>query len=539
MEFLDPATGYSIFRLMLVGSSLAGCRWLFKNPSARGGLAIVLLLNLAAWAAYVAPLARPYGLHTNRDRAFNYGNAAIVANGWSPLNQVQIDFTNLEPFWSLVGALMAGLQPENVLGTYGLLTPLVILAVGMGLYGGLRDSADEADRWERVLIVFAVFGLASLSLSGQNPLRPFWVSMFLFKPNHAFAWALMGLAIMWRSHWVRLGLVLSLMAWVYIVYWAFFLPSLLIAAFLLPPARRHLNSLVAGAALSVTAAVPYILHLVRDFNPAATDKSSSHMWMDPIAAAIRLPHWISLDLGLLGALAVLGIISFRPTMTDRSAHLVGMGTVALILTIVYTAAAFRTGLPAPDEQHFHYRFALALLAGRGLAVGAKRLEDLRGWRVGQGGAVVLALFIPLSFQAYWDPPTMDDYFQYDRVPITAKTLAYGAFVREQTPSDAVFLAGEDAANWIPILSGRRVLLAGVSLRPADLPKRKLVEREILFSRDPSRVRAAADQYGITHVAIDAAFLTNYGEDRFQGIAKAPEFELLFANSEVRILRIRK
>lgn len=539
MEFLDPATGYSIFRLMLVSSFLAGCRWLFKNPSARGGLAMVLLLNLAAWAAYVAPLARPYGLHTNRDRAFNYGNAAIVANGWSPLNQVQIDFTNLEPFWSLVGALMAGLQPENVLGTYGLLTPLVILAVGTGLYGGLRDSADEADRWERVLIVFAVFGLASLSLSGQNPLRPFWVSMFLFKPNHAFAWALMGLAIRWRSNWVRLGLVLSLLAWVYIVYWAFFLPSLLIAAVLVPPARRHLNSLVAGAALSVTAAVPYILHLVRDFNPAATDKSSSHMWMDPVAAAIRLPHWISLDLGLLGALAVLGIISFRPTMTDRSAHLVGMGTVALILTIVYTAAAFRTGLPAPDEQHYHYRFALALLAGRGLAVGARRLEDLRGWRVGQGGAVVLALFIPLSFQAYWDPPTMDDYFRYDRVPITAKTLAYGAFVREQTPTEAVFLAGEDAANWIPILSGRRVLLAGVSLRPADLPKRKLVEREILFSRDPSRVRAAADQYGITHVAIDAAFLTSYGEDRFQGIAKAPEFELLFANSEVRILRIRK
>jgi hypothetical protein len=539
MEFTDPETGYSVFRLLLVASSMLVCRALFKRPSARRALSLVLLLNVVAWAAYVAPLARPYGLHTNRDRIFNLGNAAIVANGWSPLDQVQVGFTNLEPFWSTIGALMAGFRPENVLGTYGLLSPLVILAVGLGLYRGLRESASESDRWERVFIVFAVLGLASSSLSGQNPLRPHWVAMFLFKPNHAFAWALMGLAIACRASWVRLGLVLSLLSWVYIVYWAFFLPSLLIGAILLPAAQRQLRNLVIGVSISVFAAIPYVLHLSRDFNPVASDKSAAHMWKDGLGSAIALPHWISLDLGILGVVAVLGALSIRSSLTPRTSHLLGFGAVAVGLTLAYTIAASRAGLPAPDEQHYHYRFALALLAGRALAVAAGRIEKWAGWQTGQGAAVILGLFIPLSFHAYWDPPGMDDYFRYDRIPITEKTRAYGDFVRTQTPPDAIFLAGQEASNWIPVLSGRRVLLAGVSLRPADLPERKMVEREILFSRNPDRVRKAADRYGITHVAIDTAFLTDYGEERFQGISKAPEFELVFANSEVRILRIRK
>ena len=539
MEPLDPAVLYSAFRLVLVALALAACRGLFKNPSGRRGLWLVLAMNLAAWAAYVAPLARPYGLHTDRDRAFNYGNAAIVANGWSPLEQVQVGVTNLEPFWSLVGASLAAFRPQNVLATYGILSPLALLMVGLGLYRGLRESGDEHDRWERVFMVFAVFGLASLSLSGQNPLRPLWVAMFVFKPNHAFAWGLMGLAVAFRDRWIRLAFVLSLLCWVFIVYWAFLLPSLLLAAFFLPAPQRHWRSLAAGIGCSMVAAVPYVLHLMRDFNPMSTNTSSAHMWADPIAQAIRLPHWVSLDLGLLGVLALLGLRSAHSERTPRNAHVLGLGAVAFSLTVGYTIAAFWSGLPSADEQHYHFRFALALLAGNGLAVFARRLETFRGWRTGQGSAAVLALAIPLSFPAYWDPPGMDDYFRYDRIPITAKTLSYGAFVVENTPKDAVFLAGNEAANWIPILSGRRVLLAGPYLRPRDVVERRRVEEQILLSRDEETIRRAAAEYGITHVAIDSGFLLTYGEEKFKGIASLPAFELIFSNSEVRILRIRR
>lgn len=538
METWDLTVGYSVFRVLLVAAALLLCRSLFKRPAPTRALLLVLGINLLAWAAYVAPLARPYGLHTNRDRAFNYGNAAIVANGWSPLQQVQVDFTNLEPFWSLVGAALAGFNPANVIASYGLLSPLILLAVGLGLYFGFEEDNSERDRWERVLIVFSLLGLASISLSGENPLRPLWVAMFLFKPNHAFAWALMGLAVACRQSWLRLALVLSVLAWVFVIYWAFFLPSLVLATMLLPRGQRAWRSVAAGIGLSVVAAVPYILHLMRDFSPAGNDAGSTHMWADKMAGTVRLPHWVTLDLGVLGILALIGFATARRSQSARDAHLIAIAGVATVLTVIYTTAAYGTGLPSPDEQHYYYRFALSLLAGKGLAVLAQRLETHAGWRLGQGSALVLGLAIPLSFHAYWDPPGMDDYFKYDRTPITSKTRAYGEFVLKNTPAKAVFLAGEDASSWIPILSGRRVLLAGLNLRPRDLQARKRVEREILLSRDPVKIRAAAAEYGITHVALDSSFLLTYGEDRFAGIGSVAAFDLVFANSEIRILRIR-
>lgn len=538
VEFADPTAGYSLFRVAIVAGSLVACWWLFKKPSATRALGLVLALNLLAWAAYVAPLERPYGVHTNRDRAFNYGNAAIVANGWSPMEQVQIGFTNLEPLWSLVGAALAGFNPGRVLSTYGILTPLVLLAVALGLYRGLAEDSSESDRWERVFIVFALCGLASTSLSGQNPLRPLWVAMFLFKPNHAFAWALMGLAVAYRKNWARLALVLSLLAWAFVIYWAFFLPSLLLAALLLPPPQREWRNLFAGIGVSILAAVPYVLHLMKDFSPVGAGAGSSHMWADPVAGAVRLPHWVTLDLGLLGILGLLGLVTAWSTRTVRDAHLIAIAGVATALTFMYTVAAFGRGLPSPDEQHYYYRFAVSLLAGKGLSVLARKFETLTSWRPGQGSALVLALVIPLSFQAYWDPPGMDDYFRFDRIPITRKTLAYGEFVRTNTPRNAIFLAGEEASSWIPILSGRRVLLAGLDLRPRDLAERKRVEREILLTRDPARIKAAAAEYGITYVGVDSGFLLAYGEERFRGIAAVPTFDLVFSNSEIRILRIR-
>ena len=534
----DVSVGYSVFRVLLVAASLVFCRRLFNRPRATEALLLVLGINLIAWAAYVVPLARPYGVHTNRDRAFNYGNAAIVANGWSPMEQVQVGFTNLEPLWSLVGAALAGFNPANILWSYGALSPLVLLAVGLGLYRGLAEDNSEPDRWERVFIVFSLFGLASISLSGENPLRPLWVAMFLFKPNHAFAWALMGLAVAFHRNWVRLALVLSLLAWVFVIYWAFFLPSLVLATLLLPRAQREWRSLTVGIGLSVVAAVPYILHLMRDFSPASGSSGSSHMWTDPVAGAVRLPHWVTLDLGLLGVLALVGLVDARRLRTVRDAHLVAIVGVAGVFTLIYTVAAYGTGLPSPDEQHYYYRFALSLLAGKGLAMLAQKIETLAAWRAGQGSALALALAIPLSFQAYWDPPGMDDYFKYDRTPITKKTLAYGEFVLKDTPARAIFLGGEEASSWIPILSGRRVLLAGLDLRPRDLAERKRVEREILLSRDSARIRSAAAEYGITHVALDGSLLLTYGEERFLGIASVPAFELVFSNSEIRILRIR-
>ena len=152
--------------------------------------------------------------------------------------------------------------------------------------------------------------------------------------------------------------------------------------------------------------------------------------------------------------------------------------------------------------------------------------------------LALALLLPLSFPIYWDPPSMDRYFELSRQKLRPKVLAYSQFVRENTRRDAVFLAGKEAASWIPALTGRRVVLAeGGMLMPPDREERKAVERTLLLSDDLAKIRAAAARYGVTHVAIDDALVQEYGVSGFDDLARAPVFKTVFANSAARIVAL--
>ena len=541
---LDPlGLPYSLFRVAAIALSLLACLFLAGRPKPRWALSLVLLLHLAGWAAYVAPLARLYGLQEHNDRGFNVGMAAVAAAGNSPFEHTQAGFANLEPFWSFAVALLARMRPENVISVYGALAPLSLVLVGLATYRGLRLAGEgDVGRWERALSVFSVLGLSSFSLSQRGPIQPFWAANFLYKPNHAIGFALVAVAIglcLPRVRTLALGLVLGLLAWMFLLHWAFLLPGLVVGTWLRPVAEREWKKLGAAIGLSAAIAVPYVAHLARDYNPLAAGGSPEQIWLDSLGQRLAPPHWATLDLGILFVLGGLGAIALWRRRNARDAMLLGLLATTWLMWLGYLAGALVNFTPEPDEHHYFLRFAMALAAGAALAALARHIEGLRDLPEGAGHALALALFLPLSFVASWDPPSMDRYFRWDVVPIGPKVQAYGRWVRENTPPRAVFVAGRNACMWIPVFSGRRVLLAAESRPPKDYAARKEAERMLLLSNDPALIRRVAERFDVSYLAIDREMLLEYGEESLEGLGRLPVYEPVYRSSAVRILKIRR
>lgn len=533
---------YAGLRLALCALSLLVLWRLFRRPSPSRALWLILFTHLAAALASFAPLQRPYALSESSDRSFNLGMASRVALGGSPFEHTQVGFASPEPLLNLLVAALALFDVERVAAATALLTPLALLTLALGIYKGLepRDgAADDADAWERVMLAFAVLSLSSLTMSPRPPTPPFWAGNFLLKPNHGAALGLVavaaGLLARAKPRPLLLGLVLGATAWVFLLDWAYALPGLIAGAWLLPRAERRTKPLALALLVSALIALPYVLHLLPDYSPAETHGAAQHMWGDPRGLPLAVPNWSTLDLGPLLMLGVVGALVLWRRRGARDCVLLGLLLAAAGLVLVSIPAALLGMAPEPDELHYFLRFAMALAAGSALAAGAREIERVRALQPGQGNVLVLALLVPLSFPIYWDPPSMDRYFALSRQRLRPKVVAYAQFIRERTPKDAVFLAGKDAASWIPALTGRRVVLAeGGRLMPPDKDERKQVERTLLFSDDPAKLRGAALRYGVTHVAIDDALVQEYGVSGFDELARAPAFRTLYANSAARI-----
>ena len=539
---LPPLTvAFSLFRLGVVATGLAGTLLLWRRPRPVAALLLVLGLHVAAWAAYVAPLGRLYALEEHLDQAFNVGIAACAAAGNTPFDHTQVRFASLDPLWAGFVAALSLFRPERVLATYFWMPPLALAVVAFGLYLGLRQDDDPEDAWERVLMVFAFLGLSSFSMSQRPPIPALWPGNFLLKPNHAVGWGLLGMVVGMRarrSGFVALGLTLGLLAWVFVLDWAYLLPGLFLGTWLRPRTERDWGRLLAATLLSLLIASPCILHLARDYSPFGRGESVGQIWRMSIGLLLAPPHWTTLDLGPLLILGIAGAIVWRQRRRPRDAVLLGMLAAVWLEWIAYEAGVFVGVSPEPDEHHYFLRFATALAAGGALAAAGRYLERIRGLRRGQGHLAVLAVCLPLTLPAYWDPPTMDRYYQWSLPPLRPHVVEYGRWVRENTPHDAVFLAGRSASSWIPVLAGRRVLLAADTRPPADYAARKEAERIMLLSRDPALIRAAAQRMGVTHVAIDRLMTEEYGEEALTGLGKLPAYEPLYYNAAVRILRVR-
>ena len=533
---------FSAFRLAYVLFGMLAVAFLWRRP--RPGIALGLLIaaNLAAWAAYTWPLGRLYALNELSDMCFNVGAAACASASGNPFDHTQIGFAHLEPFWSGAWALVTLRQPELVLPFYRWFSPFSLVVVALGLYFGLRAGDDDQDRWERVLIVLAVLGLSSWSQSQRPPVPALWAGNFLLKPNHASAWGLAGLALglcARRARWWILGLVLGLMAWVFILDWAFLAAGLVLGVGLRRDfSRADAIALAKALALSLLVTLPYIRHLTRDHNPFAEGGTPEQIWLDPLGQRLRSPDWVTVDLGGLLVIGLLGALVCWRRRTGRDALLLGTLAAVWLAWLAYQVTAAFGVTPESDEHHYFLRVAMALTGAAALAALGRHLESWRSWPVGRGALAVMAAFWPVTFPAYWNPPSMDRYFAFNLDPIPPRIQRYAEWIRENTPRDAVFVTGRQAGTWIPVLAGRRILLARDARPPADYKERADAEEALLLSRDPARITAAARRFGVTHVAIDANLVEDYGEETFKRLGRLPNYEMVYFDHLVRILKIR-
>ena len=541
----DLALGFAAFRLGLAAVTLLALVALWKRPHPLGAVAVVLATHLACWAAYRAPLERPYALERATDRAFNLGMAATTAAGNSPFEHTQVRLKSPEPLWNVLVAALAGFHPDFVATAWDALTPLSLCAVALGLYFGLRQPQDigfsesglvSAERWENALIVFAVLGLSSLTMSGRPPTPPFWLANFMLKPHHAASYGLvaiaMGLASRDRQRPWALAAVLALLAWAALLNWAFLVAGLVVSSVTGSP--RRIRAIAIAVALSVAAAAPYFAHLAADYGPGQSHGAAEHMWTDPHGLPLAVPNWSTLDLGPLLSLGAFGVWAMARRGAPRDRTALGVLAAAAGLWAVSMPAAIAGVAPEPDDLHYFLRFAAAIAAGSALAVAGRGAESAFVLGPGRGHVLALAACLPFSFPYYWDPPTMDRYYPMSLRPVSRKVLDYADWIRLHTPPDAVFLAGPTASTYIPALAGRRVLVNDRGqLKPRDYADRKEAERVLLTSRDPGILRATAARFGVTYLAVDPELSGEYGEEALRSEA----YRTVFQNSAARIVEV--
>ena len=546
MQLQDYTFAYSLFRIGWVAIALLGCLLLWRRPRPAYGLALVVGLFVVAWAAYRLPLVGSYALPGN-DRRVNLGSAACVAAGNAPWNHLQVGVAAIEPFWDVVGATLALFNPAHVLLVYDWLSPLAILFVAFGLYFGLRASrtsrpspedARRKDCWERILVVLSVLGLSSYSLSNRAPVLPFFAGNFLLKPGHAagfgvFAVAL-GLGVSGAPFWV-LGLVLGLLAWVFLLHWAYALPAFVLTELLRPRAERRWARLAAAFGVSFVVALPQIVNLTRDYSPTQKSPVSLQTWdSTDMGRALAPLHWITLDLGLLFVLAIVGAVVLFKRRTALDCSLLGTLVFAFAANVVQPIFTAFGVAPEVDDLHYFLRFAAALAGGAALSALGRLFSQWNVAAAGRGYVLVLAACVPLTFPAYWDPPTMDKFFSNGTQPLPQKIVACADWIRTHTRPDAVVVAGSRFAQLIPALSGRRVLLLSCRA-PGDYAARKAVESTLALERDAGKVRQAAARYGVTHLVVDRELREEYAG---HVPACSAAFEQVYKDSNVSVFALR-
>ena len=509
---------------------------LWLKPSARLALALLVILHGGAFLGYYRDLGRPYGVGAGSDRSLGLGMARAVADGGSPFDHVQVQFGNLEPFWTFTVAALSGFSSDRVPFVYDHMALLALALTALGFYIGWAqrrgDEDAESARFRGVFVAAAVLGLSSMSLQRELPSLAFWHANFVFKPNHSIAFGLVGLLSRYRwsrGYGWRAGAWLGLLMWAFILDWAYLLPALFITAWMAERRSADLKDAVAASALSALIGAAYVAHLLRDYNPVGGGEMPK-IWRDPMGERFTHPFWWTIDLGPLLILFLIGMLfAFRNRRQESAA-------LGFLLTAPLVGGAYLAGLqagfaPEPDEGYFWVRMVAA--TGAGYAI-----WSLLEWKTPKSSAATgaaFALVLAVSFPGRFDPLTQDRYFARSLPPLDESMLETAAWLRAHTSVKDVLLSSEGIT--LSGLTGRRFLMVRPS-QTRDREEREWTERQILTSLDERTVRRAAARYGVTHVVLDGPLALKYAAEEIRGLGNRAWFEPVHVNSFARILVLR-
>jgi len=261
-----------------------------------------------------------------------------------------------------------------------------------------------------------------------------------------------------------------------------------------------------AAGVAVTAAVAVALAAGR-WRSAPRGAAVAGAAVALLAAAVpAASHAISpaelAGVAVFDALAwvALGLVGLRSQRDPAALGLAAGGLSGLVAAslgladAVVAVALLRTGLVLAATP------VIADAAER--AGGALHLPLPRGRSWSPDGAAVrgavVATILMGSFLTWWDPPRMDSRALMSLEPIPAALAEATDWIRSSTDPQAVFVAGEDYAEAVAVLGGRRVLRAPTLLTAGDDERRIRTGRAILSGR---RVDTLLDRYGVHYVLL--------------------------------------
>ena len=515
--------------------SVACAGLLYLRPRPRIALLALILMHGVAFVGYYGGLPRTYAVGVSSDRALGVGMAMNTAAGGSPYDHVQVEFGNLEPMWTFTVAALSGFAIDRVPWVYDHMALLVLTLTALGFYLAWSAPAESEDRdlagWRGVLVAAGVLGLSSMAMASDPPIHHFWQANFVFKPNHALAFGLVGLLSRFspaHRSWVQMGLIQAVLIWAFILDWAYLLPGLFIAAWLEHDRVEGLKRATLGTVFGLALGLPYIFHLLRDYNPVGKSEMPQ-IWRDQMGERLNHPGLWSLDLGPLLFLSLLGLFFAKKHPSREN------GGFGFLLTGPLVAACYVAGLsfgfaPEPDEGFYYAR----LVAGAGAGYALWRFASRDALSAAKRSAAAFGLVLVFSYPAYFNPVEDDRYFTKSSVPLPPPTLAVAEWISQNTGTDSVLISSEGIM--LSGLTGRRFLM----VRPdqtADRSARERAERDILTSLDEATVRRAASRYRVTHVILDNQLRESYGES-VRGMGNRPWFEPAFANSFARVLVLK-
>jgi hypothetical protein len=377
---------------------------------------------------------------------------------------------------------------------------------------------------------FFVLFLSAPRLSFLESEPPLWMDAFWLRPRVGvgLAMSLFALSLFARRRFVLAGIVLGVAAWTE-PRWLLFGGASVVLSPLLDwkrsePLRRWIGVTVALGLLLLWPATAF-----------------------PASPVARLGTWhfavsslISVSLGQ-GAVFYLGVFGILGMFRERRPELLLYASWILTAYLFWIAVSVSPDAAAFLDRSLVKSFLRVLLAGAAGWGAHRALLWVDGkWRLRArsayvvGLAAIVGLSLPWAFPFWWNPVRMDPVYVESVDPISHEYSTFGDWIRGTTPADAAFVAGPSYAAWIPPLSGRRVLLRDEKDRT-----REDAQAAIAASKDPEKIRSAAREWGVTHlawgrldadepIAVDLAFLN-----------ASPTFSLVHQQRRwVRVYQIR-
>ena len=517
------------FKLLFAVVFIAWALGLLRAPCRAWLLGGCIGLASFAWLALDLPLQRPYGVDDGLPGLFELAQPMVAASRASSAESWMVGQENPRAFWSFLLALASGFDPSRLLALYPWI-PLVslvflVLALDWGLAriaggdpqepsavaqprsrrsdrdGGGAPARQEEPGIARALAVFFVLFLGSDQLSVQHAAGPLWPRVLWLEPRVACALGVLAAHLRLLGSAKRALDLLLASASLALVFWLDpRLGGCALGGGLLwlalwrgsGPRWKPAFSLALGAALGLGW-----------WSQAGLMPAKISQEVGSWGFVARQVLSLSRHGGLVFVLGVLGVVRMSRSQDRCEGLMAGLVASGALLWSVASLSSRAAGIVDLRLMDTYLRALLAAVAGleahRRLAALQSKIDAApEARRVSL--ALCIGLALPWSFPYWWHPVRFDSTYVRSLTPISRQVQALGDWIRGEVPGDAVFAAGQSYAAWIPALTGRQVLLVEDGPTPRDVASRRRAESWFIQSQDPQRIRSAARDWRITHLA---------------------------------------